>query len=257
MKRQFTMMRIQLKEHKRDGEAIKDYDQQEMITPQILNVVYDSCSHRRGFAWHELWPWMGIIATAKLWPARRELREEIPQLSFFPASNSFQCFPLVNPIRNQKAKEPGRHCPQRPDSWGWAIDIGEWMWRGQRTENIQHRTRSSWLCPRENTFNGSKNWVYLDTLRNGKRVEWLEGDEWRRNYVWRFRRCSWLWQCLQWKPIYSTMNPTIATWNVTTGRDFDLLEGCINTVLLHHPSFLNCRLLCVCGRVVRQGGLWL
>ena len=36
---------------------------------------------------------------------------------------------------------------------------------------------------------------YLDTLRNGKRFEWLEGNGWKRNYFWRFKRYSWLSQC--------------------------------------------------------------
>lgn len=215
-------MRIQLKEHKRDGEATKDYDQQEVITPQVSKVFYDSCSHRRGFARHELWPWMWIIATAKLWPARRELREEIPQLSFSPASNSCRCFPLVNAIRYQKAREPGWHCPQRPASWGWATDIGERMWR-EREQSISSTGLDQAGSNRERTRSIVLRTECTWTLRNGKRVEWPEADEWRRNYFWRFRRYSWLWQCLPWKPIYSTMNPTIATWNVTTDKRFWLV----------------------------------
>ena len=101
-------------------------------------------------------------------------------------------------------------------------------------------------------FSCSKISVYLDTLRNGKRVEWLEGNEWKRNYFWRFRRYSWLSQCLQWETIDSIMNPTITTWNVTIDRDFDFLEWCFNTVSLCQPSFLNCRLPWVC---MWQGGV--
>ena len=93
---------------------------------------------------------------------------------------------------------------------------------------------------------------YLDTLRNGKRFEWLEGNEWKRNYFWRFKRYSWLSQCPQWEPIDSIMNPTIATQNVISDRDFDFLEWCFNTVLLCQPSFLNFWLPWVC---MWQGGV--
>lgn len=51
-------MRIQVREPKKDDEALIDYGQQEIIVLQVLKVPDDSYSHGRGFAWHGLWPLM-------------------------------------------------------------------------------------------------------------------------------------------------------------------------------------------------------